>query len=98
MASANDVFSIVKDIFLIVTPSVVAYISYRSNKKTKEDVRLEIEKSLKEKDAETVQIRKKIPETMSFQVSGVKTLKNGREPLMKHPRPVLSSLTTDFRM
>lgn len=60
MASANDVFSIVKDIFLIVTPSVVAYISYRSNKKTKEDVRLEIEKSLKEKDAETVQIIKKI--------------------------------------
>lgn len=38
----------------------MAYISYRSNKKTKRDIHLEIEKSLKEKDADTSQILVKI--------------------------------------
>lgn len=50
----------IKDIIVVLTPIVVAFISYRSNKKTKEDIRFEIEKSLKEKDAETTQIIQKI--------------------------------------
>lgn len=41
-----------KDILVVLSPIVVAYISYRSNKKSKEDIQLEIEKSLKEKNAE----------------------------------------------
>ena len=46
----------IKDILVIISPIIVAYISYRSNKKSKNDIRLEIEKSLKEKDADTSQI------------------------------------------
>ena len=42
-----------KDVLVVIAPIIIAYISYRSNKKSKEDIRLEIEKSLKEKDAET---------------------------------------------
>lgn len=49
-----------KDILVIFSPIIVAYISYRSNKKTKEDLRMELEKSLKEKDAETQQILQRI--------------------------------------
>ena len=45
---------------VVIAPIIIAYISYRSNKKSKEDIRLEIEKSLKEKDAETSQIIQKI--------------------------------------
>ena len=41
-----------KDILVVLSPIVVAYISYRSNKKSREDIQLEIEKSLKEKNAE----------------------------------------------
>ncbi len=50
----------IKDILVIISPIIVAYISYRSNKKSKNDIRLEIEKSLKEKDADTSQILAKI--------------------------------------
>lgn len=50
----------VKDILILVSPIIIAYISYRSNKKSKEEIRLEIEKSLKEKDAETKQIIQKV--------------------------------------
>ena len=50
----------IKDILVIVAPIVVAYISYRSNKKTTHDIRLELEKSLKEKDADTTQMLTKI--------------------------------------
>ena len=56
----NEYLTAIKDILLLLSPIIVAYISYRSNKKTKEDIRLEIEKSLKEKDAETCQIIQKI--------------------------------------
>ncbi len=38
----------------------MAYISYRSSKKTKNDIHLELEKSLKEKNADTSQILAKI--------------------------------------
>ncbi len=50
----------IKDILVIASPIIVAYISYRSNKKTKHDIHLELEKSLKEKDADTSQILAKI--------------------------------------
>lgn len=50
----------IKDIFVIIVPIVVAYLSYRSNKKTENDIRLELEKSLKEKDADTSQMLAKI--------------------------------------
>lgn len=50
----------IKDILVIASPIIVAYISYRSNKKTKRDIHLEIEKILKEKDADTSQILAKI--------------------------------------
>lgn len=49
-----------KDIMIVLSPILIAYISYRSNKKTKREIQLEIEKSLKEKDAETSQIIQKI--------------------------------------
>ena len=49
-----------KDIMVVLSPILIAYISYRSNKKTKRELQLEIEKSLKEKDAETSQIIQKI--------------------------------------
>lgn len=49
----SNYLTALKDVLVVLSPIIVAYISYRSNKKTKEDIRLEIEKSLKEKDAET---------------------------------------------
>lgn len=56
----EEYLTALKDILVVLSPIIVAYISYRSNKKTKKDIRLEIEKSLKEKDAETYQIIQKI--------------------------------------
>ena len=50
----------IKDILVIATPIIVAIISYRSSKKTERDIRLELEKSLKETDADTSQILTKI--------------------------------------
>lgn len=50
----------IKDILVIATPIIVAIISYRSSKKTERDIRLELEKSLKEKDADTSQLLTKI--------------------------------------
>lgn len=49
-----------KDLLMVLSPIVVAYISYRSNKKSKREIQQEIEKSLREKDAETSQILQKI--------------------------------------
>lgn len=46
----------IKDILVILAPIGIAYISYRSNKKSRKEIQLEIEKTLKEKDAETNQI------------------------------------------
>ena len=56
----SDFFTIIKDGLLVLSPMVIAYISYRSNKKSKKEIHLEIEKSLKEKDAETYQIVQRI--------------------------------------
>ena len=56
----EEYITALKDVLVVIAPIIIAYISYRSNKKSKEDIRLEIEKSLKEKDAETSQIIQKI--------------------------------------
>lgn len=55
-----DEYLTIKDILVIASPIIVAYISYKSNKKTKHDIHLELEKSLKEKNADTSQILAKI--------------------------------------
>ena len=47
-------------LLIVLSPILVAYISYRSNKKTKREIRQELEKSLHEKEAETTQILTKI--------------------------------------
>ena len=50
----------IKDVLVIIAPIVVAYISYRSSKKTQKDIKLEVERITKEKEAETKQILEKI--------------------------------------
>lgn len=55
-----NAMSILKEILLVLTPIIVAYFSYRSNKKSKNEVQQEIEKILQEKNAETSQILQKI--------------------------------------
>ena len=57
----------IKDFLVVVAPIVVAYISYRRNKKTARDIRLELEKSLKEKDADTTQMLAKISAELESQ-------------------------------
>lgn len=52
--------TVIKDILVIASPIIVAYISYKSNKKSENDIKLELEKSLKEKNADTSQILAKI--------------------------------------
>ena len=56
-----------KDILVVLSPIIVAYISYRSNKKSRKAIQLEIEKSLKEKDAETSQLLQRIAAELESQ-------------------------------
>lgn len=63
----SDYLIALKDMLVVLSPIIVAYISYRSNKKSKEDIHLELEKSLREKDAETYQIIQKINAEMESQ-------------------------------
>lgn len=56
-----------KDVLVVLSPIVVAYISYRNNKKSKREIQQEIDKSLKEKDAETSQILQKISAELESQ-------------------------------
>ena len=49
-----------KDVLVVVAPIVVAYISYRSSKRTRKDIKLEVERITQEKEAETKQILNKI--------------------------------------
>jgi len=51
----------------ILSTIIIAYINYRSNKKTRKDIQLELEKSLKEKDAETSQILLRIAAELESQ-------------------------------
>ena len=63
----DNFITALKDILIVITPIVVAFISYRSNKKSKNEIRQEVEKSLKEKDAETSQILQKISAELESQ-------------------------------
>ncbi len=56
-----------KDILVILSPIIVAYISYRSNKKSKREIRQDIEKIVREKDAETTQILQRISAELESQ-------------------------------
>ena len=57
----------IKDILVILSPIVVAFISYRSNKKSKREIQQEIEKTVKEKDAETSQMLQRISAELESQ-------------------------------
>ncbi len=50
----------IKDILVIFAPIIVAFISYRSNKQSQKDIKLEVERVTKEKEVETKQILNKI--------------------------------------
>ena len=63
----KDYLIALKDLLVIFSPIIVAYISYRSNKKSKRDIQNEIEKTLREKDAETNQILQRINAEMETQ-------------------------------
>ena len=69
----NDYLSAIKDFALLLSPILIAYINYRSNKKSEKDIRLEIEKSLKERDAETSQAIMKL----SAEIEGKNSLQFG---------------------
>ena len=49
-----------KDILVISIPIIVAFISYKCSKKSQKDIKLEVERITKEKEAETKQILEKI--------------------------------------
>lgn len=57
----------IKDVLVVLTPIVVACISYRSNKKSKKDIQQEVEKTIKEKDVETSQILQRISAELESQ-------------------------------
>lgn len=56
-----------KDILVVLSPIIVAYISYRSNKNSKREIRQDIEKTVREKDAETTQILQRISAELESQ-------------------------------
>lgn len=55
-----ETWEIIKDIAVVLIPSGVSIITCIINKKTEKDIQLELEKNLKEKDANTLQIIQKI--------------------------------------
>lgn len=55
-----ETWEIIKDLAVILIPSVTSIITCLSTKKTKKDIQLDLEKNLKEKDADTLQIIQKI--------------------------------------
>lgn len=63
----NYYLMIIKDVLVVLSPILVAYINYRSNKKSQRDIKLEIEKTTKEKDTETKQILQKISAELESQ-------------------------------
>ncbi len=65
--SMSDYLIALKDVLVVLSPIIVAYISYRSNKKSKQEIQQEIEKNIKEKDAETSQILRKIDAELESQ-------------------------------
>lgn len=59
--------SVFKDFLIVISPIIVAYISYKSNKKSKKEIQQEIEKTVKEKDVETSQILQRISAELESQ-------------------------------
>ena len=49
----------VKDFLLVASPIIIAYISYRTNRKSAKEIQLDIEKTLKEKDAKQIRFLQK---------------------------------------
>ena len=56
----EEYITAIKDVLVILAPIIVAYISYRSNKQSQKDIKLEVERITKEKEAEAKQILEKI--------------------------------------
>lgn len=56
-----------KDILVISIPIIVAFISYKGSKKSQKDIKLEVERITKEKEAETKQILEKISAELESQ-------------------------------
>ena len=63
----NNYLITLKDILVVLSPIIVAYISYRSNKKSKREIRQDIEKTISEKNAETDQILQRISAELESQ-------------------------------
>lgn len=59
--------SIIKDIILISMPIVIAYMSYRSNQKSRQELIAELDEKMKEKDIKTANEIKKITEELENQ-------------------------------
>jgi len=57
----------IKDVLVVVIPIIVAFISYKSGKKSQKDIRLEVERITKEKEAETKQLLEKISAELESQ-------------------------------
>lgn len=56
----NEIVDYLKDFIVVLTPIIVAILTYRSNKKSKREIKLEIEKMLSEKDADTSQMLQRV--------------------------------------
>lgn len=63
----NEALISIKDFLVVTTPIIVAAISYFSNKKSRDDIKLEVEKISKVKEAETKQILDKISAELESQ-------------------------------
>lgn len=57
----------IKDILVVVIPIIVALISYKGSKKSQKDIKLEVERITKEKEAETKQLLEKISAELESQ-------------------------------
>ena len=57
-------FQAIKDIVLITVPIITAYLTYRSNKKSKKELNDELEVRLREQDNETANEIKKMQKQM----------------------------------
>lgn len=57
----------IKDILVVLIPVVVAFISYKGSKKSQKDIKREVEKITKEKEAETKQLLEKISAELESQ-------------------------------
>ncbi|HIS77369.1 MAG TPA: hypothetical protein IAB51_11285 [Candidatus Merdivicinus excrementipullorum] len=63
----DNVLQAIKDIVLIAVPIITAYITYRTNKKSKKELNAELEVRLKEQDNETANEIKKMQKQLEVQ-------------------------------